>query len=1066
MKWTAAMVLATCLQVSAAGYGQGKITLSCKNTPLDKIFSYIEEQSGYTVWYDNSILKNTIPADIEVKDATLEEALAVCCKNQPVTFIIVGKMVVIKEKIKKSGIDPPPLINIRGKVVNEKGEPISGVSIIIKGTTKGTMTDNGGGFTLSSADANDVLVFTGANVESHEEKLNGRQELVIVLRSKINQLDEIQIIAYGTTTRRETTGSYSKISKDEIETQPVYDPLAAMEGRAPGLVITQSNGLPGSPFNVIIRGQNSISSGNQPLFLIDGVPFTNNSLSQLASANQSQSPFSSINPNDIESIEILKDADATAIYGSLGANGVVLITTKKGRAGKTALSINFYTGVGKITREMNFMNTPQYLSMRHEAFQNDGVIPDASNAPDLYAWDTTTYRDWKKTLIGGTARTTDAEASLSGGDEQTQFLIGLNYHYQTTVYPGDLSDYRTGLHFNTTHKSQNRKFSSSLSANYSFEQNNLIQGDLTQAINSTPNAPDPYDSTGKLNWYSGGANFDNPMAVLYRPHTAKTDNLIAQWNLSYLILKGLSLRTNLGYTYMQNKESQLTPLSATNPLYGLTSGSASFGSSSFKNWIVEPQAEYNTKIRKGNLDLLIGGTWLQQTNDAVVDYAGNYSNDALIGDEGSAGSHYIFTNNQQYRYQAIFGRINYKYDERYFLNFTGRRDGSSRFGTNNRYANFWAVGASWVFYKQPSAETQKFISFGKLRASYGTTGNDQIGNYQYLQTWQSSTYPYQDQPGLLPARLENPNYEWEINKKTDIGIDIGIVKDRVLITMDYYINQSSNQLINYTLPIQTGFNSIIANLPAKVQNTGFELELNSTNSKSTNFTWATSFNLTIPRNKLIEFPGLGSSSYANQYVIGQPVTVLRLFHFKEVNTQTGLFVFDGTSIPEDQTSYKNLTPKYYGGLLNTLSYKNWKLDFFFQFVSQEGLNYYYYSIVPGVSYNQPQQLLDHWQKPGDITSYQQFTAGYNSNAVEASSNYKLSDAAVTDASFIRLKNIMLSYSLPPSWFGKWMKGSPSIYLQGQNLFTITNFNGPDPETQNFLALPPLKVFTIGFRCTL
>ena len=771
---------------------------------------------------------------------------------------------------------------------------------------------------------------------------------------------------------------------------------------------------------------------------------------------------------DIDNIEVLKDADATSIYGSRGANGVILITTKKGKAGKTKIDLNFYSGIGEVTRTMQFMNTQQYLAMRREAYKNDNAVPQPADGPDLLLWDTTKYTNWQKMLIGGTSHSTNAQATLSGGNEQTQFLIGTNYQHETTVFPGDLGDSRADVHLNLNHSSMDKSLSFAVTASYSNDVNNQIQADLFSFTNLPPDAPSPYDASGKLQWSQNGGSFSNPLAYLLQTYVATTDNFIGNTNISYKILPGLLFKVDGGYTYTQLNQVATAPVASQNPLYNPTSY-AQFGNNNIKSWIIEPQLTYTRQLGKGTLESLVGVSQQQQVTNGTSTYATNYSNDALIASVSGAGTTTSSSDYSEYRYQAIFARLHYNWDGKYIINLTGRRDGSSRFGPGKQYANFGAAGAAWIFSEERFVkDALPFLSFGKLRSSYGITGNDQIGDYKYLDTWRATTYAYQGTTGLQSFRLYNPDYAWEINKKEEGGIDLGFINDRVLLSVDYFNSRSSNQLVNYTLPTQTGFSGILENLPALVQNAGWEFSLNTVNLDNHAFKWTSSFNLTAAKNKLLDFPGLSNSTYANTYVVGQPLNIVKLFHYTGVDPATGIYQYSGTSNPTDKNIIEDLTPKFYGGLSNTFSYKRFELSFLFQFVKQNGYTFYRQNFnggtFPGAENNEPVSVLNRWQVPGDVKPIGIYTTGLNAQQFTAITNFAQSDAVVGDASFIRLKNVSFSYKLKERTI-KFLKASNAeVYLRGQNLLTITNYFGADPENKNS-ALPPIKLIVAGIRVT-
>jgi TonB-dependent starch-binding outer membrane protein SusC len=1049
------------------------ITLKLDNASLQTIFSAIESQSSYHFIFTGEELKEVRPVTLSVNKVTLQDALKLCFQDQPVFYTIEDHFIIVHKKDKEQVTDP---IKISGTVRNEKGDPVNGVAVSILGTNRGTTTETDGSFVLDNVPKNATLVFSGANVETYRLTLHDQQILNVTLKSRISKLDDVQVIAYGTTSKRLNTGDVSSVPASVIAEQPVSNPLAALEGRVAGLVVTEQTGVPGGSFSVQIRGQNSIFSGNNPYYVVDGVPFTAASINSNIvgySINGGGNPMNNINPADIESITILKDADATAIYGSRGANGVILITTKKGKIGKTTVDLNVNTGVGEVTRTMPLLNTSQYISMRKEAFVNDGVTPDPSYDYDLTVWDTTRYTNWLKQMIGGQSNIINAQGSLSGGNANTQFILGASYYGTTTVFPGDFSDKKTSVHFNLTQASEDKKFHLTFSGNYVIDKNTLPQIDPTGfAFNLPPDAPDPFTSDGKLNWDNGYFGL-NPYQILLRPYNANSTNLISNATLSYELINGLVIKANLGYTVMQVDESSAIPVSAVNPAYGQTTGSAYFASHNIATWIAEPQLEYKRKWSIGNINFLFGVTFQQSLNQGQTLSATGYTNDALLGN--LAGAANILAENTTYNlyhYNAFFARLNYDWQEKYIVNITGRRDGSSRFGPGKQFANFGAIGVAWLFTKEKGVrDLIPVLSFGKLRGSYGITGNDQIGDYQFLDTWSPVSYSYQNVAGLFPSNLSNPGYGWETNKKSEVGLDLGFWNDRLLISAAYFLNRSSNQLIYYPLPGITGFSLIAENSNATVQNTGLELELNSTNIKSGNFSWSTGFNFTIPRNKLLSYPNLAGSPFAYTYVIGQPLSVYQSFHYNQVSSITGLYTFDSKDpnnpvYPDDLHAIKNTSPVFYGGFQNTFSYKNWRLDFFFQFVKQQGFNYLDYNPTePGMYGNQPELVLNRWQLPGQNVPVEKFSQNYG-EAYNAYVNLAYSsDGVISDASYIRLKNISMSYSFSGQLISRLKVHSARIYLQGQNLITITHYMGMDPENQSNSILPPLKILTAGIQCS-
>jgi TonB-linked SusC/RagA family outer membrane protein len=1084
MKFTAIFLLVACLQVSAGGFAQ-TVTISEKQATLQKIFKEINKQTGFQFLFNDKLIKPIGKIDINVTNASVQEVLEKCFKDQPVTYTITGNAIVIKQK------EPVPekieaakevnAIDVRGIVKDETGRPMQSVSVVVPGTPLGAITDKNGEFVIYHVPEKGSLYVSYVGYESQTIEINGRTSFDIVLKVEIKSLDETVVIGYGTTTKRQSTASISSVTSQEIMRQPVANPLNALQGRVAGALVTQSNGLPGSRVTIQIRGINSIDqtgAGTQPLYIVDGVPFnisdnsvpvTNdlNSRGQFAAAG-GLSPFNLINPADIDRIDILKDADATAIYGTRGANGVVLITTKKGRIGKTKLDINFYQGQGKVARFIPLMNLQQYLQMRKEAYANDGVTPNATTAPDLFLWDQNKSTDWQEKYLGGTADVTDAQATISGGDVRTRFLFNTGYHRETPVFPGDYKDQRLSTRLNVDHNSLDKKFNANISVNYSYGSTDLLGRDLSSLYSLPPNLP-LYNADGSLYW---NANFTNPDSYLFVKYLGKTNNLMTNTILRYTILPGLDLKTSFGYNNLQLDQNTQSPATSKSPLSGTPTNSATFANIDQRSYIAEPQATYTRNISQGKLSALIGTTFQNTVNTSLQLSGNNYSTPALLGSITGAGTvntpTYGYT---QYRYNSVFGRLTYDWNKRYLLNGVYRRDGSSRFGPGRKFANFWDVGAGWVFSQETFFKSSKILSFGKLRASYGVTGNDQIQDYLY-RTFFNASGTYQNNSALAPNQVENSELHWQTTYKLEFGLDLSFLSNRIDLTANYYRNRTPDQLGYLSLSSQTGFNSVAANFDAEIQNTGLEFELNTDNVTKKDFKWRTSFNVTIPRTKLLS--ASPRYFYYNKNVIGQPLSVVFRYSYAGVDPNTGKPLYrDVTKDSVTFTPNFNLdrsvigysAPKFYGGMNNVLDYKDFELSFFFQFQGQDG-NIYpnppSFNFTPGVlsNGNQPTFWLNHWTKPGEVNGMPKY-----STTSSLYSAWGSSSAIWGNTSFLRLRTVNISYLFPQSLLERLRIDNLRFYLQGQNLWwTSKNKFVYDPETGT--SMPPLRVITAGINVTL
>lgn len=1114
MRLTTVILMATLLQVSAASLAQ-KVTLRQNRVSLEKIFREIHNQTGYDFLYEKDLLDTKKPVTVNIVNAPLEEALTRCLDNQSLTFSIDDKTIFIKEKNKSLFTlftDALRTIGVRGRVLDEKGSSLSGASIRVVGTGKSVLSDDQGKFIISqiAPDATLEISYVGYSTKM----VKAQPEMTVVLSVANNELAEVLVNkGYYSESRQLSTGNTIRVSARDIEKQPVVNPLLALQGRVAGLQITQNSGVANSGINIIIRGRSSLNSSvkNDPLYVVDGIPFQsallqdvlgNNGGTGANAASPQGNPLNYLNPNDIASIDILKDADATAIYGSRGGNGVILITTKKGKPGQLAFGANLSYGLMQAPAPLKLMNTEQYLQMRREAFKNDGLpvpniltTPSDANFDVNGTWENSRYTDWQKELIGNTSSYTNLNLSVSGGSEMVQYSLRGTFNRQGSLFPGAFDDKRAALNFGLTAYSTNRKLKIDFSANMLNDFNLNAQSDLTPFTLKAPNAPNSFNDDGTIN-FGGPAsdNENNPYTYTLRTYNNKTSNTIISLRPSYTIAKGLLVTANIGYTDLIADIKILMPSASYSPLYLslIPVYNIILTKNRQKTWIAEPQLSYDYKINKLKFSALLGTTFQKSDNQGNYTAGSNFVSDQLIGNIANAGA--LITadaGSYQYNYNAVYGRFNVSLEDKYVLNLTGRRDGSSKFGPGNQFGNFYSVGAAWIFSSEKLVhENLGVLSFGKLRASYGVTGNDGIGNYAYYDLYSRRTNTYQGLTGFVPTALANPDVSWEKNAKLEFGLDLNFLKDRIGLSASYYKNSSSNQLLSYRIPGMTGFTSINNyNFPATVENSGWEGILNTQNIISKNFRWSSSFNISFNRNKLVKFENLANSSYANSLEIGQPVSGRQLAWISTgVDAASGLYTVlkrDGTSGSTAgvnvnatnatyQSTWVNTLPKFFGGLNNTFQYKNFQLDVLLQFVKQTGRlsvlqstpGYFSYQLGSSDtgSSNVPVQFLERWQKTGDQATYQRFTQSAEGRL--AYDSWSQSTATYVDASFIRLKNVALSYQLPARLKERLRLKNSSINLSGQNLFTFTSYQGRDPETQLFSTLPPLRVVVVGIQFSL
>jgi len=1080
MKLSTILLLVTFFTSKADVFSQEKeISINLGKVPIHEVFNEIEKRSPYRLVYSSTIFPSSKIVEGNFTQVEVSAILDKILKNTGFQHRMIDENLIVISRLSKTD----SLVTIRGTLTDNNGNRMPGVTVLVKGTKQATVTSSDGEYEIT-LQRDRILSFYFVGFKRKEAKVNRSSRIDIQLEEDINNLDETVVVGYGTTTKRFNTGSVASVTAADIAKQPIANVLQGLQGLIPGMSVVQSTGYNTGQFNIAIRGRKDIYNGvSNPLIILNGIPLptstgdlTNSGLNQnaLPGNNLGQNAFYGINPADIESMEILKDADATAIYGSRGANGVILITTKKGKPGRAKFDVNYYAGLTTPPKKIELLNTAQYLEMRREAFANDQIIPDESNAPDLTRYSQTRYTDWQKKLASP-SMTSDAQIAYSGGSEKTTFRISGGYHQDKTPVPSDFkyvnfNDRRLSSELNLSHRSEDNRFSVSMTMSFSNSLTNNPAIDYYD-YKLAPNAPGILDGNGNLNYTEYG-NFGMPLAFqsFFQKYKTNTDNLIGSANLEYHLIKGLDISTSLGYT--NTKMDQLATYPKT--IYAQPEANVSqaqYGTNSIKSWIVEPKAQYTAAIGDGQFQATMGGTLTQSITEGDNVAGTGYANDNLIEDQASAQNISTMTNYAKYKFQGYFARLNYNYRSKLILNLTGRRDGSSRFKSGSQMGNFGSVGGAWIFTEEKFIkEKLPILSFGKIRASYGTTGSASAGDYKYLELWRaqsSSTVGYDGSGILNLIQPFNSGFSWQVNKKFEAGIELGFLKDRISLTGVVYRERAGNQLVNYIYPTYLGLNPIVTNIPALVQNQGLEVTVNTVNIKSNNFNWTTAFNISFNRNKLVAYPGIELSSYANSYSIGQSLSIQKLYHYTGIDPQNGTYTFldrnnDGSFDEKDRFDV-NLDPKFNGGIINNFQYKNWELSFIVDFKKQKGP----YSIsdgVPGTPINQPIQVMDRWQKPGDIKEVHKYTTIRGGDLA----NYSLSDATIHDASYMRLQNLAVSYNFTGELIKKLQLSKLRLVLQGQNLFILSPYKGLNPINPKLTSFgfPPQRILTGGLQASL
>jgi TonB-linked SusC/RagA family outer membrane protein len=890
--------------------------------------------------------------------------------------------------------------------------------------------------------------------------IGNKKDLTVHVRTKVSSLDQVQIIGYGQTTKRLNTGNVTTIKSAAIERQPVANVLAALQGHVPGLFITQNTGLPGSGFQTLIRGKGTLSIGSKPLVIVDGVPYTDIDFTTSNNYKQGQNGLGLLNTGEIERVEVLKDADATAIYGSRGGNGVILITTKKGRPGVTNLDLNLYSGVGKLTTRPKLLNLKEWLELESETFRNDSMaIP-----PSYYAvggrLDSTRYTDWSKELLGGTAHITDARLALSGSSQAINYRLIGGYHREASVMNLRGSDRRYLLHFHMAHAPAEKKYKIELSGTYQAGVDDMPPADFTPLLLQeflVPNQPAPFLPDGSLN---DDPTFFNPYRFMGNDvYKRNMNNLAGNLKTSWSPIRGLELSASLGY----NTQSLNDIFSNRRSTLYVSTLRSSFGTNTVKTYILEPQALYSLNIKqKGKLSLLVGTTYQQTVFSYQSLRATGFANEALQGNPAAATT--LTIGNQRYsnyKYLGTFSRLAINWGNRYLVNLTGRVDGTSRFGPGKQFHPFGAIGAAWILSEEQWLHPLGWINLLKLRSSYGIVGNSDIPDYAFLNTYAPYLGVYQGVQGLTPNQLFDRNLGWELKKSFEVALELQLFKNRFGLSISAYRNRNSQQLLPTPLPAVTGFTHVFENRPAEVENKGLEVVLDGTPVNTQSFVWSITANASFQRNKLVRLDGIADYYIdGSRLAIGKPISSYRAYKYGGVDPQTGSYFFiDHKGNPSieltdaDRTEYVDLAPRSYGGITNSFNYKQLSLDIHSLFIVRNS----------HATYGYPPYLKEHlarWQKPGDITNVPKLTHRYS---IPVMGYYQLSTASYRDASYLRVRNIALSYNVPNTILQRWHLLKLRVYLLGQNLFTITKVKDLDPETMMLTRMAPSRMITAGFQ---
>lgn len=929
-------------------------------------------------------------------------------------------------------------IRVTGKVLDEEGKPLPGASILLLGSVTGAMSEADGSYSINVPSAESTLEFSFVGYVKQQIRVGTNTVINVKLAMQFNSIAAVVVVGYATEQKALLTGSIDVVSSELLKDIPVMNIDNLMQGQASGVQVTQNSGTPGGATSVRIRGVNSISGSNQPLYVIDGIPVVTGDYGQVGYEGQGINALSDLNPNDIESISILKDAAAASIYGARASNGVIVITTKRGADQKTQVSLNAYYGVQQVWKTLDMLDARQWMEYRNDL----AGTPVFSQAQmDNITIDT----DWQDQIFR-IAPNSNYEMTANGGNEKTKFFMSGDFFSQDGILIG--TDYqRLNGRLNLDHNLTD-KITVGASVGLTYAKTNRVEGDQTlhgplpNGI-STPAIYPVYNEDGS---YNQAGPYSNAVSIA---NEAINENFsfrtLANTYLTYKILPRLSFTTKWGADFLNFREHAFE----FNTVQGQKYNGLGFETyTNVLNIVSNNVLNYDFTAGENNFGLLVGYSFEKYQDRSSFIRAQDYADESLeyINSATTIAAASSDANNSGL--SSFFGKLNYDYKTKYIISLSGRFDSSSKFGENNRTGFFPAASVAWRLGEEAFMDNLKSLSELKIRASYGLTGNDDIPPFLYAELYGVTSY--NSASAIYPSSIPNPDLKWETTAHLDIGLDIGLLDNRIFLTADYYNKQTKDLLLARPLPGSSGFSSITENI-GQVENKGLELNL-TTNNLVGKFKWNTVANLSFNRNKVLKLyngqPIDDIGRGGNRVMEGQPIGIFYSYEWLGIDPSTGDCVYTDLDKNEqittaDRTIVGNPHPVFTGGITNNLSYMGVDLSVFLQFSYGNdifnGSRLYLESLQGGD--NQVADIVRRWHQPGDITDIPRAT----SDAVAAASNKRVSSRFIEDGSYLRIKNLTLGYTFSENLVNRLNVSSLRIYVTSQNLFTFTNYSGLDPE---------------------
>ncbi len=1066
------------------------------NTPtldltVTEAFQTIEQQTGFSFSYEFEHIEKDLRVHLQGKQL-VSKVLTDIARSGSLHFRQVNSVIWVRKKNRSSG--PLEIIierDISGKIVDENGQPLPGVSVLIKGTATGTVTDIDGNFRLSVPDEAEILLFSFVGYQTQEIAIGNQSVVNIQMIPDITTLSDIVVIGYGTQIKRELTSFISSVKAKELQEIPVPGLDQALQGRAAGVQVTKNTGSPGGGVSIRIRGTSSIFSGQEPLYIVDGIPINTVPTGQTdlfgqtagdgngQAGNEVVNPIADLSMDDIESIEILKDAASANIYGARAANGVVIITTKRGTIGKPQFSFNGYTGFAYLAddRRYKLLEAGQFTALTNEGRIRNGLPPIYTEAP-------ATSTDWQDEIFR-TAPIHNGTLGVTGGTENVLYSVNTGFFRQEGIMLNseyERFSFRANLDFDA---SENFKvgtrlfFSRSLSDRLrnngnasggdAFNNNNLYGPSLlASALRANPAFP-VFDENG--GFQQDTLNLvNNPVALaLTQNLETRTNRLLGNVFAEWQIIDNLKFRTSFGIDLRDQFDEYFYP-----PTPGIARGGSLFnGSLNDRVWLTENYFTYDVSLGGDHrFGALAGFSYQEFKSRGFAVQVDELSKDKAAPTFGLYQGH----GNQGFQDFAIasyYARTNYAFKSKYLFTASVRFDGSSRFGRNNRYGTFPSASVGWILSDEGFFDNIGFIDFMKLRAGFGITGNDQVGAFENRGTG-SAENAYLDLSGLKPDNIDNRDFSWETTEQLDVGLDFTLLGDKLEITADYYIKTTDDLLYPIELPWSAGFSTRTGNF-GKIENRGFELGLNLADVRFGDLSWSSNFNISFNRNEVIELANGGEDiNFGGRTTLireGEPISFQAIV-IDGINPETGDWLprnitdedANGDGIIDDNEEAIDVEdlvivgsplPDHFGGFTNTFRYRNFDLNIFFQWSYGNEIVNTTRSFVESVSVGTSSGLTTNnmrqeafakrWRGPGDTNA--EFRGIDFNNEYRAVRGLPI-DQYIEDASYLRLKALSLGYNLPASWLNKLGLTSLRIYSTANNLLTFTDYTGYDPEVNH------------------